>query len=158
MSSSRQRKELHDGLLKLAKSLPRGGTLEFEVHEDYLWLEKIYLPTAARGQGTELLSKVLSLADQAGLPTSLLADPTDEPNDPETYDLARWYHRFGFQLLSVTEDGAAMERAVNSSRPTPLVIQQHARRAKANDLSWEEFHRIAEGGPSQRRPSFLQGF
>lgn len=155
MPSPRQRKDLQDGLNKIAKSLPRGGELVFEVHEDYLWLEKIYLPRTARGQGTPVLAHVLSLADQAGLPTSLLADPTDEVNDPETFHLARWYHRFGFQLLAITEDGAAMERAVDDRRPSPLVIQQQVRRAKANDLTVEQYQRIAEGGPAQRRPTYL---
>lgn len=157
MTSSRQRQELQDGLNKIKKSLPRGASLVCEVHDDYLWLEKIYLPPSARGEGTALLAKILSLADQAGLPTSLLADPTDEANDPETFHLARWYQRFGFQLLSITEDGAAMERSADSRRPTPLVIQQHARRAKAHDLTFEQYQAIAQGGPSVRRPSYLMG-
>ena len=154
MTSFRQSKDLQDGLQKIAQSLPRGAQLVFQVNEDYLWLEKLYLPASARGNGTQVLSKILALADQAGLPTSLLADPTDEPNDPETFHLTRWYHRFGFQLLSITEDGAAMERPVNDRRPSPLMIQNQVQRAKANDLTFEQFQAIAEGQTPRRRSAF----
>ena len=142
MPSPKALKELTQQLRTIGQKLPSGSSFSYQVNEDHLWLERFLIPKHARGQGTAWLSKVLAATDQAGLKTALLADPTDRPGDPSTFDLVRWYGRFGFTLLAVTEDGVAMERQPRPRALAAQEIERQARAAKANDITHDEFEKM----------------
>lgn len=161
MPSPKVLKELNQSLRSIAQKLPSGSSFSFTVNDDHLWLERFLIPKHARGQGTAWLSKILAVTDQAGLKVALLADPTDRPGDPSTFDLVRWYGRFGFTLLAVTEDGVAMERQPKPRAVPAQELERLARAAKANDITHEEFEKMvveaqASGGAPVRAtlPSF----
>lgn len=126
------RDQLRDSWRKKAQSLPAGGRLEFEAHDDHVWLHIVQLPPEARGgSGTRLMAELLAVADQVGLPVSLTADPTDQgPGDPGVYDLVRWYSKFGFKLYALDNDRVAlMERLPGSRSSTPEKLLADYRRA-----------------------------
>ena len=116
--------QLREQWRKKAQSLPRGGRLEFEAHDDHVWLHIIQMPSdAPAGAGTRLMAQLLAVADQVGLSVSLTADPTDRPEDPRMYDLVRWYCRFGFKLYALDRDRVAlMERIPASRHSTPDTV------------------------------------
>lgn len=146
MPSPKALKELSVALRAINQKMPPGGSFKYQVHDDHLWLEILLVPKHARGQGTALLSRILAAADQAGVRTALLADPTDQPGDPTAFEIVRWYGRFGFAMLAATEDGVAMERAPRA-RPVPAAeIERAARAAKAHDLTGAEYARFIESG------------
>lgn len=144
MPSPKALKELNTALRAVAHKMPPGSSLDFQIYDDHLWLERLLVPKHARGQGSEILAKILAAADQAGLKTSLLADPTDRAGDPTSFELARWYGRFGFTLLAITEQGVAMERQPRARAVAPQQLVQAAKAAKAHDLTLEEFERLVE--------------
>lgn len=139
----RQYSRLNESLRKIARSLPSGGRLVYRLEPDYLWLEIFHLPVSARGTGTQWMSKILEAADVAQTVVNLCADPTDRPGDPSTYDLTRWYARFGFKPLAATEDGVLMERQSATPRPASE-IEKAARAAKSADMSQEDFRCLTE--------------
>lgn len=124
---------IQDALRAVARKLPSGSTLTYTVQPDHLWLEVLRLPPSARGVGSKVLAQVLDLADRAGLPVALVADPTDEPGDPSTVDLVAWYQRFGFKALSATEDGVAMERPVRRPAAGVDAVLNDAKAAKKGE-------------------------
>lgn len=154
MSSPRQRQALGEALQKLRQRLPKDSDLRYRIHEDYLWLEILYIPPAARGQGSTVLAQVLLAANKAQLPVSLVADPTDEPGDPSAKELARWYARFGFKPLAVTEDGVAMERPVGTEATAEAIMRQ-ARQNRLGEWSldrWQQYLDEERGLVSRRLP------
>ena len=145
MPSPRALKQVKTDLAALARAWPQpGGDLVFFVEEDHVWLHKIRLPASARGQGTDRLAAVLSVIDRAGLSVCLTADPlrddegVQDAAEPTTFDLVRWYMRFGFKPLGPSEDGFLMQRD-----PQPPVasaeLARRARAQKAHDMSHDEF-------------------
>lgn len=126
------RDQLRDSWRKKAQALPAGGRLEFEAHDDHVWLHIVQLPPEMRGgHGTRLMAELLAVADQVGLPVSLTADPTDSGvGDPGVYDLVRWYSKFGFKLYALDNDRVAlMERLPGSRSATPEKLLAEYRRA-----------------------------
>lgn len=98
-------------ILKIKKSMPHGSTLDFRVEDDQLWLNIIRVPLGSPpGTGSRILARLLEVADRARCSTLLEADPCDEPGEPETFDLVRWYQSFGFKRQALTEDGVLMLR------------------------------------------------
>ena len=157
------RDQLRERWRKKAQSLPSGGRLEFEAHDDHVWLHIVQLPPEVRGTGTKLMSELLAIADQVGLPVSLTADPTDSgPGDPGVYDLVRWYSKFGFKLYALDNDRVAlMERQPGSRSATPERLLADYRRAlpamTAQEFeAWEQdqFRRqgIAPADPDRAPP------
>ena len=144
MPSPKALKELSTTLRAIGQKLGAGSSFRYEIHDDHVWLERLLVPTRARGTGTAVMAKILAATDKAGLKVALLADPTDRLEDPTTFDLVRWYGRFGFAMLSATEDGVAMERQVRPRACPPEELERLARAAKANDISVEEFDRFVE--------------
>lgn len=143
------RDDLGTALDALAATLPPGGAFRFETPPEGLWLTSLYVPPGRRGGGTAFLARVLAEADRAGVTTYLHADPTDEPGDPSTFELARWYARLGFEVTGVTEDEwIVMARA---PRPTPdgdAILADYARARARPDrgLSNEAFHEAYRRG------------
>ena len=129
-------------LTKLAQRLPMGSELVFRVDPEQLWIERICLPKTSRrqGRGSATLAQVLAAADRAGVCTALLADPTDQPDDPDSFALVRWYSRFGFQALAVLENGVAMERLADRRGLKAEALLAEARRAVP--LTPESFARM----------------
>ena len=150
---SKHHRQLRDTLAALARKLPRHAELAFNVEEDHVWLHKIYLPKSSRGQGSKLLADVLVATDAAGLPVCLTADPTDDPTDPATIDLVRWYKRFGFVPYSATDDGIIMQREPDGARPSAPAIVAKAVAAKANDLTHEEYEALYVPSTPSKAPS-----
>lgn len=155
----------HDRMLKktlnaLRVSLPPGSVFSFDVCEGEVTLKLLRVRQTGVGSGTRFLAAVLSRTDAANCPVKLIADPTDEPADPELADLVRWYSRFGFQPVRATDDGVWMERAVRSPAPTAETLAEEAVQARANDApraefdAWLEAARAKSGAsPSWNRAS-----
>src|SRR5690606_16933185 len=108
--------DLRASLSRLACSWPKPhGELVYFIEPDHVWLHKIRLPASERGTGTQKMAQFLALTDKAGLPVCLTADPVeadDMPSgsEPTTFDLVKWYSRFGFVSHGASEDGFLMER------------------------------------------------
>jgi hypothetical protein len=114
---SKAEKQLKDQIAAIYRSLPTGSILEARVEPDRLWLNRILLPASHRhGAGSRMMARILDAADRAGVTVGLEADPTDNPGDPTTFDLVRWYRRFDFKPLCETEDGVLMERDSRAPR------------------------------------------
>ena len=127
-------------LANLRRRLPSGSEFTFEVFEDRVHLYILNIPFEARGIGTEFLASVLAETDRVGLPVTLEADPTDEPNDPDTFDLAKWYYRFGFRVSSVADTGVvSLRRDVRPRQPGAEAILADYLSGKNDDLSRSVF-------------------
>ena len=142
MPSPKALRELSEKLRSIGQKMGPGSSFQYDIHDDHLWIEILLLPKHARGTGTAVMSKILAATDRAGLKVALLADPTDRPGDPTSFDLARWYGRFGFALLAATEDGVAMERQPRARPCAPEELERLARAAKTNDIGQDEFDRF----------------
>lgn len=131
---------LEYALRRLAGRLPAGANFAFDASSDGLHLDALYLPPGRRGGGTAFLAAVLAEADRAGAATTLAADPTDEPGDPCTFELARWYARFGFSLDGVDDnDWVTMRREPRPFGGPGAVLAAYAE-ARANaDMTREGF-------------------
>jgi hypothetical protein len=141
-------------LRALGESLPDGSRFAFDLREDGVFLEALSIPEEARGVGTAFLAKVISAVDFYGLPATLYADPTDEPGDPETFHLARWYARFGFALDHVNEDEwVGMRRESRPWRGGAEAVLADYREAKARDLSQDAFEEWREKASADARSS-----
>lgn len=138
---------LRQQLALLAQGWPRpSGELVFFVEDDHVWLHKIKLPESARGTGTVRMAQFLALCDKAGLPVCLTADPIEEDDislgassNPTTFDLVKWYMRFGFSPLGPSEDGFLMERSPTSGNQNDIISSYMKNKRK--DISYEEFER-----------------
>lgn len=137
--------DLKRALTDLARSWPQGGDLVFYIEDDHIWLHKIRLPANQRGGGTDKLATFLSYTDKAGLPVCLTADPLaddDMPTgaEPTTFDLVRWYQRFGFVALGPSEDGFLMQR--DPARLTKdEILRSYQVNKQTNDLKEDDFRR-----------------
>lgn len=123
----------------LARALPAGSKFDFAIYDGELHLKSFKIPAAARGVGTAFLARVVAVADEFGLRSRLEADPTDEPGDPDTFDLVRWYSRFGFGFSEIDDnDWVVMRRA---PRPFEGVrgVERAYSDAKAMDVTREWF-------------------
>lgn len=102
---------LLSALRELRDTLPNGSVFEFEVREDGgVHLQRLVIPRTDRGAGTEFLARVFAACDLHGASASLEADPTDLPGDPSTFELVRWYMRFGCVIDAVSDEAVAMTR------------------------------------------------
>lgn len=64
-------------LCRLRGTLPRGSVFEFEIRDDgAVHLERLVIPSAARGAGTDFLARVFNACDQHCAVARLEADPT----------------------------------------------------------------------------------
>ena len=135
--------DLQKELSLMARQWPRPGELVFYVEPDHVWLHKIRLPVSHRGQGTRKMAEFLALVDRAGLPVCLTADPmpSDEDNmlgHPQTFDLVKWYMRFGFVPHGPSEDGFLMERPACPGNKLDNILSSYEK-SKKHDLTLSEF-------------------
>jgi hypothetical protein len=103
-----------DAAAGLARGLPQGSRFEFEEGgrgEYRLMLLDLPRAERGRGRGTRFMAALVAAADEAGATLRLEADSTDEPGDPSTFQLARWYARFGFRLRGITDPDEWVEMA-----------------------------------------------
>lgn len=140
-------RRLRTELGALARKMPAGSRLEFDIDPGELFLKVFMVPRSQRGCGSMWLARMLEACDRAAVPVHLNVDPTDEPGDPETFDLVRWYHSFGFVPRCATEDGVFMDRPVQTPRPFQKML---ASRTNTPRLSYENYEQIArlEDGPT----------
>lgn len=111
---------------------PPKTKFEFTVDNGCLWIEKIYVDPQYRGKGSMCMSHIVAYANKHKLTIDLLADPTDRPNDPNPYDLVKWYNSFGFQPLSLTERGIAMTKTPDFGRTDAKNIEDDAKQKRKN--------------------------
>jgi hypothetical protein len=105
-------------LRAIRAALPRGSKFRFTLEHDLLILHMLHLPPESRGGvGTKTLQRIVAVADRHELRAKLVADPTDEPGDPDLATLVRWYGRFGFQQTGIDRDTGSpiMERQPHGS-------------------------------------------
>lgn len=115
-------------------------------------LEELSIPAGHRGIGTAFLARVVAAADRLGCPTTLHADPTDKPGDPCTFELVRWYARFGYVATGLsTEDWVGMRREPREDRGGPEAILRDYARATEDDLTRESFDAMMEAFYHARR-------
>jgi hypothetical protein len=134
---------LYSALRRLGDILPPGSVFDFEVvDEARVHLVRLVIPSAARGVGTEFLASVFAACDEHGVHASLQADPTDLPGDPSTFELVRWYMRFGCVIEAADDDGIRMTRAPRRSALGPQGIMRWYHQARALDMTVDEFEEI----------------
>lgn len=150
---------MRSAFVALGRTLPKGSSFVFTVSDDELFLKILRVPQTGKGIGSRFLSEVLALADAHRLPVRLQADPTDEPGDPDTLTLVRWYARFGFEPRRATDDGVWMERPSPAEALPAAALLANAlalrdRVASRSELArWLSAARAAEGAnASWRRP------
>lgn len=133
-------------LTNLGKTLPQGSVFDFDIDRNTVVLEKLVIPSPRKGTGTWFLALILAATDQAGMTCRLYADPTDEPGDPDTFDLVRWYCRFGFALDHVNDhDWVGMVRSPQPWCNGKDAILADYRHNKENlELTRKEFERWRE--------------
>lgn len=128
-------------LLRLRADLPRGARLVWQHGEGDLYLELLRVPQMREGCGTKLLARFLAVADRHRVPTRLVVEASHRPGEPATYDLVRWYHRFGFVFSGVDDQGACQMR--RAPRPAgggvAAVLADHAAAKAAGDLLEAQF-------------------
>jgi len=131
---------LAEKLSTLASALPAGSVFEFEEAEsDCVFLRRLFIPLAHRGIGTGFLASVLATCDTHSVSTHLQADPTDVPSDPSTFDLVRWYMRFGFEVENAADDAIRMTRQHRDASRGLQGIFDDYDEAKENDLTQAQF-------------------
>lgn len=138
---------VNNELKQIARNWPKpNGEFVYFLEDDHLWLHKIRLPENTRGgEGTKRLAKILSITDKANLLVCLTADPVFDDNgtvstdNPDTFQLVRWYMRFGFIPHGPTEDGFSMERPSKSGSSEQSVLFEYNYNKRNNDLTMEQF-------------------
>lgn len=130
----------------LRGNLPTGVQLVYEVRSDELALLVLGVPRGARGIGTRLLAAVASMADRAGVRTTLVVDPTDDPEDPSTFELVRWYARFGFVGAALDDWGRPRMAREPEGLDMAGVLEAYARR-KADDMTMVEYEEMLRSAP-----------
>lgn len=142
-----KRQQVQNELKQMARSWPKpNGELVFFMEEDHFWLHKIRLPDHARGEGTKRLAQILALTDKADMLVCLTADPIfreegeeDVMTNPDTFELVRWYMRFGFIPHGPTEDGFVMERPAKQGSSVQSILADYAANRK-KDLTVDEYN------------------
>ena len=134
-------KSLDHQLRELKQRMPKGSKLQWESYDDHVYLDLFFIPNAQRGQGSLWFARFLAEVDRHHLPIVLHADPTDLPNDPGTFDLVRWYHRFGFRCQHSNEDeGVAMERPATECAHSPeKILEKYRAQKQRADLTYGQF-------------------
>ena len=133
---------LREAVLSLGARLPKGAEFEFEAAVDALHLGYLRLPEGTRraGRATRFLASVLAEADRRGVTTTLQADGTDEPGEPDSCDLVRFYSRLGFEFTGMSDqDWCEMRREPRPFRGGARAILRDAEAARAGTMSREEF-------------------
>ncbi len=134
---------LLSALCELRDTLPNGSVFEFEVREDGgVHLERLVILRRDRGAGTEFLARVFAACDLHGASASLEADPTDLPGDPSTFELVRWYMRFGCAIDAADDEAVSMTRQPCVPSLGPDGVLDRYEQAKASDLTLDEFEEI----------------
>lgn len=119
MPAEPSRRGLSRALGEVRASLPAGFVLAARVDADGLLIRRMRAPIQGRGQGSQVLTALLRVADHHGQPTRLYADPTLEGDDPDLATLVRWYARHGFRVTGRTrDDWVRMDRPVGAE-PAP---------------------------------------
>lgn len=92
--------------------------LKFKETDEGFLIETVFVPARFRGQGvgSELMLRVLRLADAGGKPVRLVARPIGTSKPEALARLIAFYERFGF---AVVEGGAA--GTANMLRPAPAL-------------------------------------
>ncbi len=134
---------LHSALSQLRETLPQGSVFEFDILDDGgVHLQRLVIPRTDRGTGTEFLARVFAACDLHGAVARLEADPTDLPGDPSTFELVRWYMRFGCVIETADDDTVWMRRAPRRSALGPQGIMRWYHQARASDMTLDEFEDI----------------
>jgi len=142
---------LKEAIGQLREILPDGSEFEFTVEGEELHLKILRVSDQKQGYGTGFLAAVLAEADGAGARAILHADPTDELGDPSTYNLIKWYTRFGFSISDVSPDGwVEMTRLPQpgSFKGDILLAYQEA---KKRDITDEEISDALDSLPNRHR-------
>lgn len=105
-------KTITDLLDGIRGSMPPGSTLTYQLAGDTLRLDILRVRHTRRRAGSLALQRIVDVADAHGLTITGVADPTDEPGDPDTTTLLRWYRQFGFEVVGCDPDtgSPAIER------------------------------------------------
>lgn len=138
--------DLKSSLALLARQWPKPhGELVYFIEPDHVWLHKIRLPASERGVGTKKMAQFLALVDKANLPVCLTADPVEDDDmpsgaEPTTFDLVKWYSRFGFVSHGPSEDGFLMERDPKNMTEEQIITSYKQAKEKET-LTREEFEK-----------------
>lgn len=137
-------------LKELVAAQPKGVWLKTRVVDDVIHLDLVSVswPLRGSGLGARALAGLLDVADRFGVRVDLDANPTDETNAPDTFDLARWYTSFGFEPTQVHDDGVRMSR---SPRPAVGVDALLAQSKAAPRLTHDQY-RGWESTVGRRKP------
>lgn len=128
-------------LQRLKSTLPRYSHFDWWQEDEVLHIDLLMVPGMRKGVGTEFVARVLALADRHGMTTTLHADATDVPGEPSTYDLVRWYSRFGFDWTGLNDDGwCAMRREPQPpAGGHPAVLARYGAAKSQGDMSHDQF-------------------
>lgn len=131
-------------LRTIRSGLPRGSKFTWELRPDgSVYLDVLRIPRTSRGIGTDILARIVGALDRYGVPAELIADQSDEPDDPSTPDLVRWYRRFGFR------ETGQRDRYTDS----PVMVRE-PRSPRGHDAVLADYEQAkAEGGPIRPRRS-----
>lgn len=148
--------ELIEVLEALRRRLPEGTTFLFEPEGEDLWIERIEIPPESRGIGKNVLAEIFHACDVAGVECHFVADATDRPDDPVTFDLVNLYRRFGANPVA-SEDGwpdgwVEMRRPPGDRTGGVLALLEGYEEARRRDLTQAEFDRIREPSGPGRNP------
>lgn len=132
---------LSEALDAIKAELPPGADFTWERRDGAVFLDRLFIPEESRGIGTGVVAKILAEIDRAGLAATLYADPTDEPGDPDTFELARFYARFGFRLDHLNDqEWVGMRREPQPYRGGYLHVMADYAVAKATgDMARDDF-------------------
>lgn len=83
---------------------PAGVHFECTRHASHIHLDVLRVANTGQGIGTQVLTDVLNVFDEHGVEAHGEVDPTDEPEDPDTTTLLRWYAKHGFVVTGVDAD------------------------------------------------------
>lgn len=140
---------------------PDGSLCRYDLNDTHVRLNQLRLPQHQRGKGTLFLARFLAICDAAGKEVRICADPTDEPDDPDTFALVRWYRRFGWKPQRADDNGVWMTRSPQTGTVDDILLTYQQN--KSQDWGREAFDvwlteaRIASGcevrqGARARRP------
>lgn len=137
--------EFESRLARLGGILPGGSIFEFAVmDESHVNLQRLVVWPRGRGIGTRFLAHVFAVCDEFRMTSVFEADSTDMPDDPATFELVRWYRRFGCAPIGPGLDGIEMRRDPIEPKGVHGILEGYAA-AKVNDLTSSEYDAIVNG-------------
>lgn len=134
--------EFGDCLARLGRMLPSWSIFEFDsVDDGMVRLQRLVIWPSGRGIGTRFLAHVFAICDEFGITAVFEANSTDMPDDPATFELVRWYRRFGCMPIGPGLDGIEMRRDAMEPEGVDRILENYAA-AKSNDLTSSEYDDI----------------